>query len=346
MVGSVFQVKNERPTFPACDHEYTNSVCTFTHGDFVTGRYVVWLDGNNPLLARSIRNPSKISAARWLGRGMAMLISKQVILDNRRNESEVYRRTSGGLVIPNHNLVLAGLPLSELHRVVSESKPVHLSYLDVIYEAADEIEFIYFPIEAVVSAVAILEDGSSVEISMTGREGLVGLPALVGGGRALHWMRVSVSGAALRIPTGALQELVRKSEPIHDATLRAYRQLFTQICQRSVCNVRHSLLQRLCVWLLMMSDRVGAAELPFTQEDIANRISVRRAGVSVAASTLQAMRAISYHRGRIMITDRPSIEGIACECYQVMAQDFEELRGGGRSSGRRSLLIAEPGPQA
>jgi hypothetical protein len=75
----------------------------------------------------------------------------------------------------------------------------------------------------------------------------------------------------------------------------------------------------------MMSDRIGAVELPFTQEDIANRISVRRAGVSVAASTLQAIQAISYHRGRIMITDRLAIERAACECYQVMAQDFQDL---------------------
>jgi hypothetical protein len=84
----------------------------------------------------------------------------------------------------------------------------------------------------------------------------------------------------------------------------------------------------------MTSDRIGVAELPFTQEDIANRISVRRAGVSVAASTLQAMRAISYHRGRIMITDRPAIEGTACECYQVMAQDFQDF-GEGPHSGVR-----------
>jgi hypothetical protein len=78
----------------------------------------------------------------------------------------------------------------------------------------------------------------------------------------------------------------------------------------------------------MMSDRIGAAELPFTQEDIANRISVRRAGVSVAASTLQAMHAISYHRGRIRINDRLAIEQAACECYQVMAQDFQDLGEG------------------
>jgi len=259
-----------------------------------------------------------------------MLLSKRVILGNHRNESETDSRTTRSLVIPSHNLVLAALPPSELHKIVSACRPVHLSYLEVIYEAGDEIEFIYFPIEAVASAVAILEDGSSVEISMTGREGLVGLPALVGGGRAMHWTRVSVSGAALKIPTASLQELARRSEPIHDAALRAYRRLFTQICQRSVCNVRHSLLQRLSVWLLMISDRIGAVELPFTQEDIANRISVRRAGVSVAASTLQAMQAISYHRGRIMITDRPAIERTACECYQVMAQDFQDVGVGPR----------------
>jgi CRP-like cAMP-binding protein len=212
---------------------------------------------------------------------------------------------------------------------VALTKPVHLSSASVIYEAGDEIESIYFPIDAIVSALAILEDGSSVEISMTGREGIVGLPGLVGGGRALHWTRVAVEGAALSIPTTFLREVFRKSEPVNDGIMRAYRSLFTQICQRSVCNVRHTVLQRLCVWLLMMHDRLGSLDLPFTQEEIANRISVRRAGVSVAASLLQAMHAITYHRGKIVIDDRGAIEHTACECYQVMAQDFGE--NGGRS---------------
>jgi CRP-like cAMP-binding protein len=259
-----------------------------------------------------------------------MLLSKRLTLGDRHESDTESSPASRGLVIPTHNLVLAGLPQSESDKIVSESKAVQLSHFDVLYEAGDDINFLYFPIDSVVSAVAILEDGSSVEISMTGKEGLVGLPALVGGGKALHWTRISVGGAALKIPTGLLQELFRKSEPISDAAMRAYRQLFTQICQRSVCNVRHTLLQRLCVWLLMMSDRIGAAELPFTQEDIANRISVRRAGISVAASMLQSMHAISYHRGRITITDRLAIERSACECYEVLAQDFRPDAGGAR----------------
>lgn len=243
------------------------------------------------------------------------------------------------LLIPNHNLILATLPQSDLRGIVESSKPVDLVAGNTIYEDGGEIDEVYFPTESVISAVAILEDGSSVEISMTGREGIVGLPAMVGGGRALHWTRVSVSGGALRIPTATMLDCFRRSEAIHEAVLRAYRSLFTQICQRSVCNVRHSLLQRLCVWLLMVQDRIGSEDLPFTQEEIANRISVRRAGVSVAASMLQAMHAISYHRGKIIISDREALERNACECYRILAQDFEAARAGEKPPARRGFDI-------
>jgi CRP-like cAMP-binding protein len=168
---------------------------------------------------------------------------------------------------------------------------------------------------------------------MTGREGVVGLSALVGGGRATHWTRAAASGTALRIPTPTMRGLFQTNLAISDAMLLAYRRLFTQISQRSVCNIRHSLLQRLSTWLLMVADRLGSESLPFTQEQIANQISVRRAGVSVAASMLQAMKAISYHRGTIVITDRMAIEHAACECYEILGQEFAE--GGRVESGPR-----------
>jgi CRP-like cAMP-binding protein len=236
---------------------------------------------------------------------------------------------SRSFLIPHHNLVIGSLPRIDAQRIIDAAKPIHLTSVDAVYEGGDEIEYIYFPIDCVVCSLGLLEDGSSVEISMTGREGLIGLPALIGGGHALHWTRTSVEGSALRIPTSVLQELFRNSEAVNAAIMRAYRRLFTQICQRSVCNVRHSLLQRLCVWLLMMQDRTGSKDLPFTQEEIANRISVRRAGISVAASMLQGMNVINYHRGKIVINDRALLEDTACECYRILAQDFDEDRGGG-----------------
>ena len=243
------------------------------------------------------------------------------------HQADEYTTTSGSLVIPAHNLVLAALSQVAANQIIGAAKAVELSAGDVIYENDDAIDYIYFPVTSIVSAAGILEDGSTVEIFMTGREGVVGLPALIGGGRSIHWTRVSIGGQALRIATPVLKDLFHRNSEITEQIMRAYRRLFTQICQRSVCNVRHTLLQRLSTWLLMLVDRIDALELPFTQEQIANRISVRRAGVSVAASTLQAMHAISYHRGRIVITDRLAIEHNACECYEILSQDF---RLGGR----------------
>jgi len=227
------------------------------------------------------------------------------------------------LIIPTRNLLVGSLPQNVANELVAASHPVHLKPRDLIYEAGDEIGLAYFPIDCVISSLALLEDGSTVEIAMAGREGLVGIPALIGRGRALHWTRVSVGGSALRISVAALEALGNRHEALHRGILESYRDLFTQICQRSVCNVRHTLLQRLCVWLLMLHDRVGRDELPLTQEEIAGRISVRRAGVSVATTMLEALHGITSRRGRIVILDRGTLEHTACECYEILGKRFE-----------------------
>lgn len=227
-------------------------------------------------------------------------------------------------IVPARNLVLDALAASELQQILSASKLIHLNQGDTIYDAGDEIDYLYFPTNSVASALALLMDGSSVEIFMTGCEGIVGVSAFVGSADAVHWTRVAVGGAALRISATIARELFKSSETLHSVGMQAYRNVVTQISQRSVCNIRHSLIQRLCVWLLMMHDRAQTDALPFTQEEIAKYISVRRAGVSVAASRLQAMHAISYHRGSLVITDRDVLEYNACECYRAMAHDFHE----------------------
>ena len=240
------------------------------------------------------------------------------------NIEPIEKTASRHRVIPTSNLALAALSRADLIKIIDSSKAQELRAHEVLYKNGDEIDYLYFPIDSVVSTIAILGDGSEVETSMTGCEGVVGVGALIGGDRALHWTRVLVGGNAIRIPTSILQELFIKNDSINDAILRAYRQLFSQTSQRSVCNARHTLLQKLATWLLMVSDRIGSKTLPFTQEQIANHISVRRAGISVAASMLHDMRAISYHRGQVMITDRLAVEFTACECYEILRRPFRE----------------------
>lgn len=198
---------------------------------------------------------------------------------------------------------------------------VSLERNQVLYEQGDTVDFLYFPLDSVVSSLAIMEDGTTLETSMFGPEGLVGISAILGRGTSRQWYWVLVSGTALKLEAKLLDRLFLDNEFALKSLLRFYRSMITQVSQRCVCNTRHTVMDRLCCWLLMLHDRVGSGNLQLTQEMIASRLGARRAGITVAAGTLQAMHAIEYRRGQLHITDRDVLEHTVCECYQLMKND-------------------------
>jgi CRP-like cAMP-binding protein len=107
--------------------------------------------------------------------------------------------------------------------------------------------------------------------------------------------------------------------------LRYTQALITQMSQTAVCNRHHSVEQQLCRWLLMSLDRLATNELTMTQKLIANMLGVRREGVTESAGKLQKLGLIEYHRGRITVLDRAGVEKQACECYQVVKNEFKRL---------------------
>lgn len=210
----------------------------------------------------------------------------------------------------------AGEYLSPHFRVVS------LERNQVLYEQGDTIDFVYFPIDSVVSSLAIMEDGTTMETCMIGPEGFVGISAILGSGISRQWLWVLTGGSALQLEAKFLDRLLLKNEVALKSLLRFYRSTITQISQRCVCNTRHTVMDRLCCWLLMLHDRIGDGNLRLTQEVIASRLGARRAGITVAAGTLQAMQAIEYRRGQLHITDREVLERVVCECYEVISGDL------------------------
>jgi CRP-like cAMP-binding protein len=197
-------------------------------------------------------------------------------------------------------------------------KPVSVERNQVLYELGDHIEFVYFPIDSVVSGVAIMEDGTTVETSMVGREGLVGISSVLGTGISRQWIWVSIAGMAVQLDARILERVFVQNEGALKALLKCYRSLVTQVSQRCVCNTRHTVLERLCCWLLMVHDRVGGSNLRLTQEMIASRLGARRAGITVAAGVLQEMNAIEYRRGQLHIVNREVLKRTVCECYSLM----------------------------
>src|SRR5689334_23298653 len=76
-------------------------------------------------------------------------------------------------------------------------KVVSLDPNQVLYEHGDTIDYVYFPLESVASSLAIMEDGTTMETLVVGREGMVGVSAILGSGRSRQWFWVLIRGTAV-----------------------------------------------------------------------------------------------------------------------------------------------------
>ena len=202
---------------------------------------------------------------------------------------------------------------------------VTLTPNQVLYEQGDKINFVYFPLDSVVSGLAIMEDGTTLETSLVGRECLVGISSLLGSGLSRQWIWVTIGGSAIHLEARFLEKFFVQNEVVLKTLLSCYRSVITHVSQRCVCNTRHTIMERLCCWLLMVHDRVGDSNLNLTQEMIASRVGARRAGITVAAGMLQEMNAIDYRRGRLHIRDRAVLEQVVCECYALLRADLRPV---------------------
>jgi CRP-like cAMP-binding protein len=226
---------------------------------------------------------------------------------------------------PEQNHILEALPPAERERLFPHLKLITLPLGGVLYESGDPQRHIYFPIDAIVSLLYVLRDGASAEIAVVGNDGAIGIALFMGGATTTNRAIVQSAGSAYRLTRQRLkQEFDRHGEMLH-ILLRYTQALITQMTQTAVCNRHHSVDQQLCRWLLLSLDRLASNELTMTQELIANMLGVRREGVTEAAGKLQKLGVIEYRRGRITVLDRPRLEALSCECYEVVKKETDRL---------------------
>ena len=187
------------------------------------------------------------------------------------------------------------------------------------------MSYVYFPLDAIVSLLYVLDDGASAEIAVVGHEGLVGIALFMGGESTTNRAVVQSAGWGLRLRASIMMEEFNRAGPVMHLLLRYTQALITQMSQTAVCNRHHSLDQQLCRWLLLSLDRLNTPDLHMTQELIANMLGVRREGVTEAAGTLQKACLIRYHRGHITVLDREGLERRTCECYGVVKKEYDRL---------------------
>ncbi len=226
---------------------------------------------------------------------------------------------------PDANHILRALPPMERERLFPHLELVAMPLGKVLYESGAALRHIYFPTDSIVSLLYVMRDGASAEIAVVGREGAVGVSLFMGGETTPSRALVQSAGQAYRLSRTRLKQEFNRHGSLFHVLLRYTQALLTQMAQTAVCNRHHSVDQQLCRWLLLSLDRVNSSRLSMTQELIANMLGVRREGVTEAAGKLQKLGVIRYARGKITVLDRPHLECLSCECYQVVRAETDRL---------------------
>lgn len=223
------------------------------------------------------------------------------------------------------NWLLRKVAPAEFESLRPHLEVVALSHGQLLITPNETIRYMYFPINALASLVTILEDGATVEAGSVGREGMVGVPVLLNAETTSMQTLVQIEGQSYRIEAQVVKRVYDLGKTLHSILNRYIHTLFVVASQSAACNRRHQVEARLSRWLLMSSDGIGSDEVGITQEYLAAMLGVRRPGVTEAAVKLQDEGLIRYSRGHVQIVDRQGLQDRACECYEVVRAEYEQL---------------------
>ena len=214
------------------------------------------------------------------------------------------------------NRILAGLRPAAQAFFTERADLREIETGDVIFEDQQPNTHAVFPCEGVISIIAEMENGRSVEKSSIGPEGFIGLSVIMGGGVALGKSVVQVPGKAVWMPIEELDIALSQFICIRESMLRYARAHTVQLMESVACNSLHTAEQRVVRWLLQANDRVDGDTFYITQDAIATLLALRRATVNAVCTDLMNSGVITYHRGSLTIKDRAALQQRSCECYE------------------------------
>jgi CRP-like cAMP-binding protein len=225
------------------------------------------------------------------------------------------------------NRLLNAMPSDARESMKPHLEQVAMSANQTVHEPGEPAEYVFFPTRGLISMVAMLDDGESVEVGMIGNEGMFGVSAILGDDRPMQRAMVQLAGNALRMSSRLFQRDVQSNAALQTLLLRYVQVTLATATQAAACNRLHKLEQRSARWLLSAHDRAEADTFPMTHEFLAMMLGVRRPGVTIAAQSLQADGVITYNHGTMTIVDRAGLEAASCECYRFVQDEFKRLLG-------------------
>jgi CRP-like cAMP-binding protein len=221
------------------------------------------------------------------------------------------------MLSPANNLMLEQLNDEKYEKLASYFQLTCLEAGQLIFRPHEAIQFVFFPVSAIIAMQIDISDGTSADIVLIGKEGMVG-SGVMGGNQNFSRARVKFSGFAYKLPLSVFQAELAQDSAFLRIWMAATRQMILQIAMPTVCSGKHSNEQQIVRWIMNTLDKTQGQTLQVTHQEIADILGIRRESVTLAAGKLSHEGLINVTRGQLEVLDRPGLAARACECYRVM----------------------------
>ena len=225
------------------------------------------------------------------------------------------------------NKLLARLPAAEYRNLRPHLEWIPCPLKSTFYQRDQPIDHVYFPLSGEHSVLAIMENGTAVEVGTVGNEGFSTVDILTDSEQSLETVTCQIPGDALKLPVAMFLAAIEGHTELRRVVFRYLRAYLAQVSQSVACNRLHTIEERFAKWLLMCHDRVDGDDIAITQEFLGDMLGVHRPSVSLIARGFQQLGLIRYTRGLVTVLDRAGLEEASCECYAVVRKRFEQAMG-------------------
>lgn len=220
------------------------------------------------------------------------------------------------------NRLLDGLPAADATDLAGDLEIITLKAKQSTQSAGRPISHIDFPIDAVLSVIATLKSGESVEVGTVGSESFVDFDAALGSSLSARTSFCQVEGRVGRMSIDRFERRMESSANFAQSMRRNVRAALFSSQQFTVCNLKHSVFQRSARWLAMTEDRVGRSTFTLSREFLAIMLGATAECTSEAVNRLEQLGAIANVGNSSDVLDGKRLRSIACECYEVSKAAF------------------------
>lgn len=224
------------------------------------------------------------------------------------------------------NRVLAALSRADRLHWRSHLERVELSAQHTLQTPGAPIEFVHFPLGALVGLVHVGERGDvEAPVALVGNDGVVGVAPFLGAEVERVRAVVLHPGDAWRLPTATLHTHPGVGSGVLHVVLRYLQTLNAQMAQTALCRLHHTVPQRLCRWLQDAFDRVPGKALDIDVAVLGAWLGADSGALSQAVAHLTADGVIECHPGRTVLLDRAALAQRACSCHALVKLQAEQL---------------------